>query len=143
MKVWLTLMVCLLAVRSYAQTYNSSTERELLGLERVVKLQACQSKDIKTLDAMLDASFVLVDPDGKYYSKADLLEFVKSVDLLQFVTEGMAVRLHGNTAIVTGLYQMKTVVHGKPSLERGRFVDTWLRENGKWKGVASIDVPAR
>jgi ketosteroid isomerase-like protein len=143
MKFWLTIVLCLVAGWSSAQTSDSAAERELLGLERVLKLQACQSKDLKTIDDLLDDSFVLIDPDGKYYSKADVLTFVKSMDVLQFVAEDMTVRLHGNTAIVTGLYQLKTVLHGKASLKKGRFVDTWLLKNGRWKGVASIDVPAQ
>lgn len=143
MRGWLTIILCLIAACSHAQTYNSAPERELLGMERVLKLQACQAKDLKTLDTMLHDSFVLIDPDGKLYAKADFLAFVRSVDLLQFVTDDMAVRLHGNTAVVTGIFQMRTVVHGKPSLDRGRFVDTWLLEDGKWKQVASIHVPAQ
>lgn len=143
MKFWLAGILCLLAVSGHAQDDNPAAERELLGMERVLKLQALQSRDLKTLDDMLDDSFVLIDPDGKYFSKTQLLAFVKSADVLQFIGEGMVVRVHGNTAVVTGLYQIKTVLHGKPGLERGRFVDTWLREKGKWKGISSIDVPSQ
>jgi len=141
MRTGLLAAFCLAALCCTAQvTQDSSAEQELLALERVAKLQACESKDLDTLDGILDDGFLYVDPSGKHYTKREFFTFVKSADSFQYVTEAMAVRLHGNTAIVTGVYQIRIVLHGQPSLERGRFVDTWLFENGKWKGVASIDV---
>ncbi len=47
------------------------------------------------------------------------------------------VYLYGNAAIVTGGYRAKIELKGKSVVRRGRFTDTWIRENGKWKCVAS------
>ena len=141
MRARLLALFCLAALCCTAQvSQDLKEEQELLALERVAKLQACESKDLTTLDNMLDEGFLYVDPSGKHYTKAEFFTLVKSVDSFQYATDAMAVRLHGNTAIVTGLFQIKIVLHGQPSLGRGRFVDTWLLENGTWKGVASIDV---
>ncbi|HUC29165.1 MAG TPA: nuclear transport factor 2 family protein, partial [Candidatus Acidoferrum sp.] len=60
---------------------------------------------------------------------------------LQYSLEGLTVRLHGNTAVVTGLYTLKGTVRGEPFLQRGRFVDTWLQRDRRWVAVASLATP--
>jgi hypothetical protein len=48
------------------------------------------------------------------------------------------VHLHGNTAIVTGIFQIKGVDHGKPFAQRERFVDTLLYKDGQWVSIAGF-----
>jgi ketosteroid isomerase-like protein len=85
---------------------------------------------------------VYVDPEGKVLTKAEVLMHIETTDSLQFTAEAMTVKLHGKTAIVTGLYRMKGMEHGKPFVRRGRFVDTWLDKNGQWTAIASLLTPA-
>jgi hypothetical protein len=136
----LGLLACLATPISHAQeTLNA--ESGLMALERIVKLQAYETKDLKTLDAILDDSFVQVDPEGRLLAKADVLAYVQAVDSLRYIVEAMVVRLHGNTAVVTGLYRMKGVERGKPFARKGRFVDTWLLKNGRWVAIAGLSTP--
>jgi hypothetical protein len=53
----------------------------------------------------------------------------------------MTVRLHGDTAIVTGIYRLNGILDGKGIDQRARFVDTWLEKNGKWVAIASLSTP--
>ena len=136
------LLACLATRMSYAQaTQDADAESGLMALERIVKLQAYESKDLKTLDAILDDSFVLVDPEGRLLAKPDVLAYVEAVGSLQYIVEAMVVKLHGNTAVVTGLYRMKGVERGKPFARKGRFVDTWLFKNGRWVAIAALSTP--
>jgi hypothetical protein len=48
------------------------------------------------------------------------------------------VHLHGNAAIVTGVFEIKGVDRGKPYAQRERFVDTWLYKNGQWVSIAGL-----
>jgi ketosteroid isomerase-like protein len=98
-------------------------------------------QNVKTLDVMCDDAFVYVDSDGRVLTKPDVLVYIQRVESLQFVAKEMAVELHGDTAIVTGLYRMKGVQRGKPFGRRGRFVDTWLHKNGRWVAIASLLTP--
>ena len=140
---WIVVLTCVgLAATGYAQgTYDSAVESKLIALERVAKLQALQSKDAKTLDAIFDDSFVYVDFDGRVQTKSEVLAYVQKVDSLQFIVEGMTVKLHGDTAIVTGLYRIKVVERGKTFVRKGRFVDTWLHKNERWVAIASLLMP--
>jgi hypothetical protein len=50
----------------------------------------------------------------------------------------MVVHLHGNAAIVTGVFEIKGVDRAKPYAQRERFVDTWLFKNGQWVSIAGL-----
>jgi len=135
--------MCLGSAMAAAQAADDpGVASNLIALERVGKMQAWQNKDVTALGAVLDDAFVYVDPEGKVLTKAEVLRQIKTTDSLQFTAEAITVKLHGKTAIVTGLYRMKGMEHGKPFVRRGRFVDTWLDKNGQWIAIASLLTPA-
>jgi len=139
---WLVLfMLAGVQAASAQEASDSDVKTKIIALERVAKLQASADKDLKTLDELLDADFFYVDPSGKLQTKAQLMAFVRMADSLQFLTDAMVVQLHRDTAIVTGIYQIKGVVRGRPYLSRGRFLDTWLRKGGRWVAIASLATP--
>jgi ketosteroid isomerase-like protein len=47
------------------------------------------------------------------------------------------VRIHGDTAIVTGVYHEKGESNTKPYEYHDRLTDTWMKVGGKWQVVAS------
>jgi len=103
--------------------------------------QAYVLKEPKALEKILDDAFVNVESDGKVITKADVLAEVRTSAVLQVLTESMVVRLHGDTAIVTGVVLIKGVERGKPFAQRRRFVDTWLYKNGQWVTIAGLVTP--
>src|SRR5271170_7027232 len=96
---------------------DSDAEAKVLAMERVWG-QAYLSKDPRALEKILDNAFVNVNSDGRLQTKADVLVEVRTSTVLQFLTESMAVHLHGNTAIVTGIFLIKGVERGKPYAQR-------------------------
>jgi ketosteroid isomerase-like protein len=100
--------------------------------------QAYVSKDPKALERILDDAFVNVDSDGVLQTKAEVVAEVNTSTAVQFLTESMVVHLHGNTAIVTGVFEIKGVSRGKPYAQRERFVDTWLYKNRQWVSIAGL-----
>ncbi len=132
------LLACAETSAGYAQgDSDSDTGAKILATERIW-IQAYLNKDAKALARILDDAFVNVDSDGKLQTKAELLAEVKTSTALQFLTESMVVRLHGNTAIVTGVFLIKGVERGKPYAQRERFVDTWICKAGQWVSIAGL-----
>jgi ketosteroid isomerase-like protein len=43
----------------------------------------------------------------------------------------------GDAAVATGTFASQGTYKGKPFDHRGRFTDTWVKQNGKWLCVAS------
>jgi hypothetical protein len=117
---------------------SSGEEGHLLALETAWN-HAEQSKDARALDQLLADTLVYVDYDGKLMSKSQYLDSTLKNDIRdeQINNDGMTVRIYGNAAVVNGAYRDKGVEKGKPFSRRGRFTDTWIRQNGTWQCVAS------
>ena len=121
--------------------YDSEMKSRLMALERVVRMQALPSGDFKTLNELLADEFVLVTFEGQSQSKTELLASLQSLDSLHYIIEDMVVRVHGDTAIVTGRFQMSGLRGGNPFARQGRFVDTCLNSQGRWLIIASVSTP--
>jgi ketosteroid isomerase-like protein len=132
------LLACVGTSAGYDQgNADSDTEAKILATEHMWG-QAYVSKDPKALERILDDAFINVDSDGKLQTKAEVAAEVRTSTVAQFLTESMVVHLHGNTAIVTGIFQLKGVDRGKPYAQRERFVDTWFYKNGQWVSIAGF-----
>ena len=123
------------------QETEKSAESRVIALENAWN-RAAEAKDLKALDQILDDGFVYVGYDGRQMTKAEVLKDVTESGVQQVVAESMVAHVHGNAAIVTGIFRMKDFVRGKAVTRRGRFVDTWLLKDGRWVGIASIGIPA-
>lgn len=145
MRMWICALIMLSCVGELTSHAQSDGEKEveskIVALERIARLQAYDTKDLKTLDEIYDDGFVEVDLNGKMFSKAEAMARSQAVHAQQFGVEGIVVKIHGDTAIATGLYRVRGVERGKPFLAQGRFVDTWLFKNGRWVAIASLATP--
>ena len=129
---------CVGTSASYApRDADSDVEAKVVAMQHMWG-QAYVSKDPKALERILDDAFVNVDSDGILQTKAEAVAEVRTSTAVQFLTESMVVHLHGNAAIVTGVFEIKGVDRGKPYAQRERFVDTWLYKNGQWVSIAGL-----
>jgi ketosteroid isomerase-like protein len=113
----------------------------VLGLEKAWN-QALEEKNAKSLDMILADTFVSIDIDGSVSSKNEFLASIKSPDYhaSQAVTEESDVKVYGDAAVVVGIFRVKGTEKGKPYVHRERFVDTWIKSNGKWQCVATTST---
>jgi hypothetical protein len=129
------------SIRLWAQDVDEAgTRSKVLALEHAWN-QAEAFSDMKAMDAILDNALVYVDFDGTLMNKAEFLSHVKSTHLEQVITQSMNVQIFGETAIVTGTYMVKAFRAGKPILQRGRFVDAWVRKDQTWVCVSAQATP--
>lgn len=136
--IFVALLACVGTSASPApEDADSDAAAKILAMQHVWG-QAYVSKDPKALERILDDEFVNVDSDGILQTKAEVVAEVRTSTTVQFLTESMIVHLHGNTAIVTGVFEIKGVSRGKPYAQRERFVDTWLYRNGQWTSIAGL-----
>jgi len=113
-------------------------EAALRGLEE--KWDAANLKgDAAALGAILADTFISTNAEGKTRTKAELLAELKS-GTIKFQTskvEDMKVFLYGDAAVVNGKWTGKFMLKGKPVDTVERFTDTFVRQNGQWRAVAS------
>jgi ketosteroid isomerase-like protein len=135
-------LLCALAMPAVAED-SSAVESKIVAMEKAWN-QAYKSRDKKALGQILHNSMVLVNDDGSLQSKAAFLGTVDAArpsDEQQAQPESISVRVFGDVAIATGVFQEKGVDKGKAYLRRNRFVDTWVNSNGSWVCVAASATP--
>lgn len=130
------LVVLVLGVVLLVRTQTVGVEQELIKLE-TKWVEDAVKHDVTALEKMLADDFMMTF-DGAVYTKAELLEYIKtSLEVFAFVTDEWKVRVYGDAAVVTALNTRKVKSEGKEVVSQDRFTDTWIRRDGRWVCVAA------
>lgn len=135
------IFVCLLAGMALGQNKpatGGSTAAQLKQIETDWSA-AQKARDTNKLGEILADDWVGIGPDGKSSDKAKALEDVKAPgnSLESFEMGPITVRVFGNTAVVMGTETEKSMDNGKDTSGKYIWTDTFVKEKGKWKAVAS------
>jgi len=126
-----------LPVVSAAQK-NSPDAEKVIALEKKWT-ESYKQRDIGMLSSLLAEDFVITVEDGSTYGKEGYISHTadSSVHVETAAMSDLKVRLHGNTAVVTGAYHEVGESKGKPYEYRDRLTDIWMKTGGKWQVIAS------
>jgi ketosteroid isomerase-like protein len=82
--------------------------------------------------------YTLTNSMGKVTTRTDDIDEAKKKDPKYEIFENydMKVRVHGNTAVVTGKTHTKGVAGGKPFDSQFQFTDTFVKDGGRWRLLA-------
>ena len=108
--------------------------------------ESYKQHNIEMLGLLLSDDFVITIEDGSTYSKAGYISHTADNSVHVDVAEmsDLKVRLHGDTAIVTGAYHEKGTADGKAYEYHDRLTDVWMKVGGKWQVIAShYSVPSK
>lgn len=101
--------------------------------------------DLATIDRLLHADYVIVQPDGQHETKAHTLASLRSGarhwEIAQ--SDELVVRLHASTAIVTGRWHGRGR-NGTVHFDYyARFLSVWVEERDEWRNVAymATEIP--
>ncbi|HWZ83959.1 MAG TPA: nuclear transport factor 2 family protein [Terriglobales bacterium] len=124
---------------------NSDTAATIRRLEE--KWTASyKNRQIDILSSLLAEDFVITVEDGNTYSKSGYISHSADSSIQVEVAEilDLKVRMHGNTAVVTGAYHEKGRSNGKPYEYHDRLTDIWMKAGTKWQVIAShYSVPVK
>jgi ketosteroid isomerase-like protein len=100
---------------------------------------AVKAKDAAKLGEILAESWVGLGWDGRITDKATNLAELKSAgnSLGAFEMGPITVRRFGMTAVVTGSNTETSTEDGKDTSGKYLWTDVFVRQNGKWRAVAS------
>ena len=120
----------------------SAQEKSAAATIRALELKWTESykqHSIDILSSLLADEFVITIEDGSMFSKAGYISHSADTSTHVQVAElsDLKVRMHGDTAIVTGAYHEKGESHGKPYEYHDRLTDVWMKIGGKWQVVSS------
>src|SRR5947208_16161107 len=115
---------------------NADIEKKIIQLERDWG-EALANRDLVALDRILGDDHSVITKDGSVLTKAqELAKHGESADEL-FDLEPMKVRVFGDTAVVTGGHREKSQYHGRDTSGHYRWMDVFVKRNGRWQAVAS------
>jgi ketosteroid isomerase-like protein len=101
--------------------------------------ESYKQRSIDILSSLLAENFVITVEDGSVYSKTGYISHSADTSVHVELAElsDLKVRVHGDTAIVTGSYYERGQSAGKRYEYRDRLTDVWMKVGGKWQVVAS------
>jgi ketosteroid isomerase-like protein len=138
-----TWIVCFLLVSfaAAAQVQNGEAAK-VLALEKAWNA-AQRDHDNAALEPILAETFIDTEADGTVMDRGRYLAYIKDPGIkhLSLTSSDLKVVLFENGALVNGTYHDKGTEKGQSYEIRGRFTDTWVLRNGKWRCVASASTP--
>ena len=145
MKQTIAVLLLAVAVVALAQTQrdgpgqaSDATTQALIDVENRW-VDALVKSDVATLDAIFAHTYVDTDEHSHRSSKEDVLSVLKSGDLkLESIKlSDLQVHVYGDAAVVIGSATQAGTFLGGPVAAKIIFTDTFAKQNGKWKAVAS------
>lgn len=137
-------VLCFLSMRLMAQQISSDGDK-ILALEKKWT-ESYKHRDISLLSSLLAEDFIITIEDGSTYGKAGYISHSadSSVRVDGAELSDLKVRLHGDTAVVTGAYHENGESKGKHYEYHDRLTDVWMKRAGKWQVIAShYSVPLK
>ena len=118
------------------QGLSSAKVQVLNVLDR--RIAAMLKNDFAALAALLDDALVYTHSSGRVETKAEFIDSLRS-GKLKYVSanlDDLRVRIYGSTALVTGHARMTVESGSQQRVLEIRFLDVYLRRNGRWRQVA-------
>lgn len=129
-------LVMLPLLRGAAEEDSDAAQVRALDLKLT---EAYKQRKFDLLASLLDEDFVITFEDGTTYGKTGYISYSAATTTRVDVAEmsEMKVRMHGNTAILTGVYHERGAEKGEAYDYHDRFTDVWMKSDGKWRMIAS------
>jgi len=141
-----TAVLCLTVIPLVVARAQEPSEAANVRALELKMLDCYKLRQVEVFANILDDDFVITFEDGSTYSKTGYLAYSASSSTHIETVEipEMKVRVHGDTAIVTGVYHEKGVDAQRTYDFRDRFTDVWMKNAGKWRLVAAhYSVPKK
>ena len=138
--IWTLAFLGLLLEDGRAEDPGAQTRRDIASLESDWA-EAIESHDPMRLDRILARDYVLTTPDGQLIDKPHLLENFRSPPkaapvIEEIETLELAIKLYGDTAIVTSRFTLKGRSDGKTFVTPFRHTDIFVKQTGRWQCVS-------
>ena len=126
-----------------ASDTDAATEREILKLEKEED-NAIMHKDTATLDRLYSERLAWMGR-GELLNKAKVISDFAAGNLRNnsMVHDQLHVNVYGDTAVLTGHSTSELVFHGKVLGGPKRFIDVWIKTDGRWQLAAHSVMDAK
>ena len=127
---------------------EEQSKKEVAAVEATFQ-KAMLESDVKTLEMVLDESFVWTNSNGEKQTKSALIDILKSGKLkfMTLKTSNVVVSVYGETAIVRGeALRQRSSTPSKPGVADAApasvtYTMTFVNFGGMWRAVALHSSP--
>ncbi|WP_426169525.1 DUF4440 domain-containing protein [Pseudoduganella sp. R-34] len=139
MKIRVTMIAAALALGTVSAFAVSPSEE--LARQADAWDKAIIRKDRAAIADNMAEDFRQISARGDVAGKAAFLDAITSPKLVinPYGVEDMDIRFYGDVALVSGRTRMTGSYDGKPFGSHYRYVDVYVRKEGKWR-VASVQI---
>ncbi len=137
--IFSAVVLCVLTVLLLPLAAQEKSEADNVRALELKWSESYLKRQVDVLASLMAEDFVITIEDGSTYSKTGYISHSAEPALHVEVSEmsDLKVRMHGNTAIVTGAYHERGEDNGKPYEYHDRLTDVWMKIGGKWQVIAS------
>ena len=134
-----TLMTCEVSV--------ARDDSSLLRAQAEAWDRAIVAQDRAAIERNLHSDFFQIDTRGQRHARAEFVANLMDPQLRiePYTVPDLEVVQHGDSALLTGTTRMHGTYAGKPFTSHYRYIDSYVREYGRWRVVAvqvtAIDEP--
>ena len=102
------------------------------------RVQAMLAGNLPVLNKFLSADLTYVHSGGQLETKSEFIERLKTGHLRyrRLDREEVRARVYWETAVITGRAHVEVDADGEQRAFEIRFLDVWVRQNGRWQMVA-------
>lgn len=127
-----------IAAPALAKTDPATDRATLLKIEARWN-KAVSDRDAATAAKIISDDFRYITPNGKVLDRAAVLKATGDGDyqIEPFQTEDVEVRVHGDTAVITGRFQQRGKYKGEAFTTQLRYTDVWVRTRAGWRAISA------
>ncbi|MDT9001868.1 nuclear transport factor 2 family protein [Paucibacter sp. APW11] len=121
-----------------AMAGSETADIEQLRRQSAAWDEAIVRKDRAAIEANMAADFRQIDADADLETKASFVDGLMSPKLViaPYQVEDFEIRLYGDTALLSGRTRMQGSYDGKPFSTHYRYIDVYVRREGRWQIVS-------
>ena len=139
-------IVCVLSRWSTPATAQMGGDATTIRALESKWAESYKLQQFQVLSSLIADDYVITFEDGSMHSKVGLMSHLaqpsEHVRVCEF--SDLKVRMHGDTAVVTGSYHEARESDGRRYDYNDRLTDVWMRIQGNWKLIAShYSLPAQ
>lgn len=145
-RTWRFVLCCVAAALVASLSAQDKSDAAVIKALEMKWADSYKQHNIDILSSLLAEDFTITIEDGSVYSKTGYITHTADGKVHVQVAElsELKIRIHGDTAIVTGAYHEKGESGGKAYEYHDRLTDVWMKSGGKWQVVAShYSVPVK
>ena len=133
------LVGALAAAAAPAATSKPANDRDALLAIEARWNKAISDRDAATAGEIISEDFRYITPIGTVLDRAAILKATGDPDykIAPFKTEEVEVRIHGNTAVVTGRFTQTGSYKGQIQTVRMRYTDVYVKSGETWRAISA------